>query len=173
MTFDACSRWLAYEALRCKPEFDALSRGLAYEALRCKPKDFIAGNFTDVQMQAEKIRQFKLYLNACECVLEDRLRERRFPHPTGNLSPVHDVIEYVTTCPVEEPENMHKDKLPTATQSPTERIENLLQSDVDNELRKRKLRKHDSAMPVDPEENEHELEDDENDGFTEKDHEDL
>jgi hypothetical protein len=67
---------------------------------------------------------------------------------------------------------MHENDLPTATLTPIERLENLLQSDVDNERRKRKLRKNDSGQPVDPEASEPESEDDADDESTEQDHED-
>ena len=67
---------------------------------------------------------------------------------------------------------MHEDDLPTANPTPIERLENLLQSDVDNEHRKRKLRKNDSGQPVDPEASEPESEDEEDNESTEQDHED-
>jgi hypothetical protein len=122
-------------------------------------------------MQAESIRQFNLYLYACECVFKDGLRKRRFKHPTGNHSLMHEATEYVTRSPVTQTTIMHEDELPTVTQFLTERVENLLQSDVDNERRKWKLRKNDSGKPVNPEECESELEDDEDDEFTEQNHE--
>ena len=153
-------------------EFDAFSRGLANDALRRKPKDCIIGNFTDEEMQAERIRQFKLYLHALDCVDIDKVNKRRFPHPTGNHSPLHEAVEYVTRDPVTKSTSTDADDLPTATRSPTERVENLLQSDVENERRKRKLRKNDSGEPVDPEASEPESEDDEDDESTEQDHED-
>ena len=153
-------------------EFDAFSRGLANEALRRKPEDCIIGNFTDEEMQAERIRQFKLYLHALDCVDIDKVNKRRFPHPTGNHSPLHEAVEYVTRDPVTISTSTDADELPTATRSPIERVENLLQSDVENERRKRKLRKNDSGEPVDPEASEPESEDDEDDESTEQDHED-
>jgi hypothetical protein len=65
-------------------------------------------------------------------------------------------MEYITRSPVNEPANMQPNRLSTATQSLTERerekVENLLQSDVEYERRKRMLRKDDSGKPVDPEE---------------------
>jgi hypothetical protein len=85
---------------------------------------------------------------------------------------MHEAMEFVTRSPVTVTTIMHEDELPTATRSPTERVENLLQSDVVNERRKRKLRKNDSEKPVDHEVSESELEDDEDDESTEKDHED-
>ena len=81
-------------------------------------------------MQAESIRQFKLYEHALECVQIDGINKRRFP---GNHSPLHEAIEYVTRDPVTIFTSTHADELPTATRSPTERVENLLQSDVENE----------------------------------------
>jgi hypothetical protein len=68
---------------------------------------------------------------------------------------------------------MHEDELPAATITPLERAENLLQSDVDNERRKWKLKKSGSGKPVDPKVSKPEVEDDEYDEFTEQDHEDL
>ena len=53
-----------------------------------------------------------------------------------------------------------------------QRVENLLQSDVDNERRKRKLRKNDSGKHVDPEVSEPEADNDKDDESTEQDHED-
>jgi hypothetical protein len=67
---------------------------------------------------------------------------------------------------------MHEDELPTATLTPIERLENLLQSDVNNERRKRKLRKKDSGQPVDSEASKPESEDEADNEFTEQDHED-
>ena len=67
-------------------EFNAFSRGLANEALRRKPEICIIRDFTNEEMQAERIRQIKLYEHALECVLEDGIRKRRFPHLTGNHS---------------------------------------------------------------------------------------
>jgi hypothetical protein len=126
-------------------EFDTFSRGLANEALRRKPESCIIGDFTNEEMQAERIRQFNLYMYALDCVLKDGLRKGRFQHPTGNHSPMHEATEYVTRSPVTMPTSIHEDKFPSATQTSTERVENLLQSDVDNERRKRKLRKDDSG----------------------------
>ena len=123
-------------------------------------------------MQAEGIRQFNLYLYALDCVDEDRISKYRFEHPTGNHSPLHEAVEYVTRSPVTVPNIMHEDDLPTANPTPIERLENLLQSDVDNEHRKRKLRKNDSGQPVDPEASEPESEDKEDNESTEQDHED-
>ena len=123
-------------------------------------------------MQAERIRQFKLYLHALDCVDIDKVNKRRFPYPTGNHSPLHDAVEYVTRDPVTRSTSTDADELPTAIRSPTERVENLLQSDVENERRKRKVRKNDSGEPVDPEASEPESEDDEDDESTEQDHED-
>ena len=88
---------------------------------------------------------------ALDCVDEDRIQKYKFQHPTGNHSPLHEAIEYVTRSPVTVPNTMLEDDLPTANPTPIERLENLLQSDVDNERRKRKLRKNDSGQPVDPE----------------------
>ena len=85
---------------------------------------------------------------------------------------MHEAMEYVTKSPVTEPTIMHEDELHTATRSPTDRVENLLKSHVDNERRKRKLRKNDSGKPVDPKESKPELEDDEDDETTEEDYED-
>ena len=85
---------------------------------------------------------------------------------------MHEAIEYVTRAPVCVPNIMHKDGLPTAALSPTERVENLLQSDVDNERRKRKLRKNESEQPVDPKLSEPESEDDKDKESTEQDHKD-
>ena len=102
-------------------------------------------------MQAERKRQFNLYMYALDCVFEDGLRKRRFKHPTGNHSPMHEATEYVTRSLYYIPTSTHEDELPTATRSPTERVENLLQSDVVNKRRKRNLRKNDSGKPVDPE----------------------
>jgi hypothetical protein len=84
---------------------------------------------------------------------------------------MHEATEYVTRSPVTIPTSMHEDELLTATRSPTERVENLLQSDVDNERRKRKLRRNDSGKPVNPEVSEPELEADEDNESTEQDHE--
>ena len=120
-------------------------------------------------MQAERIRQFKLFLHAVDCVQIDSINKRRFP---GNHSPLHEAIEYVTRDPITVSTSTDADELPTATRSPIERVENLLQSDVDNERRKRKLRKTDSGEPVDPEVSEPESEDDEDNESTEQDHED-
>ena len=39
-------------------EFDAFSRGLANEELRRKPENCIIDDFTEKEMQAERIRQF-------------------------------------------------------------------------------------------------------------------
>jgi hypothetical protein len=105
-------------------------------------------------------------------VFEDGLRKRKFQHPTGNHSPMHDATNYVTRSPITESATVHEDELSTATRSPTERVENLLQSDVDNERRKRKLRKDDSRKPVDPKESEPELEDDEDDESIEQNYDD-
>ena len=102
----------------------------------------------------------------------DRIQKYKFQHPTGNHSPLHEAIELVTRSPVTVPNIMHEDDLPTANPTPIERLENLLQSDVDNEHRKRKLRKNDSGQPVDPEASEPESEDDADDESTEHDHED-
>ena len=85
---------------------------------------------------------------------------------------MHEAMEYVTRSPVTEPTIMHEDERHTATRSPTDSVENLLQSHVDNERRKRKLMKNDSGKPVDPKESEPELEDDEDDKTTEEDYED-
>ena len=137
-----------------------------------KPEICIIGNFTDEEMQAERIRQFKLYLHALDCVDIDRVNKRKFPHPTGSHSPLHEAVEYVTRDPVTISTSKDADDLPTATRSPTERVENLLQSDVENERRKRKLRKNDSGEPVDPEASVSESEDDEDNESTEQDHED-
>ena len=123
-------------------------------------------------MQAERIRQFKLYLHAVDCVQIDAVKKRRFPHPTGNHSPLHEAIEYVTRDPITVSTSTDADELPTATRSPIERVKNLLQSNVDNERRKRKLRKNDSGEPVDPEVSEPESEDDEENESTEHYHED-
>ena len=123
-------------------------------------------------MEAERIRQFNLYLYALDCVDEDRIRKNRFEHPTGNHSPLHEAIEYVTRSPVTVPNITQEDELLTATLTPIERVENLLQSDVDNKRRKRKLKKNDSGQPVDPEASEPESEDDADDESTEQDHED-
>jgi hypothetical protein len=153
-------------------EFDAFSRVLANEALRRKPEDCIIGNFTDEEMQADRRRQFNLYMYALDCVDEDRIQKYKFEHPTGNHSPLHETIEHVTRSPVTVPNNMHEDELPTATLTPIERLKNLLQSDVDNERRKRKLRKNDSGQPVDPELSEPESEDDADNKYTEQDYED-
>ena len=100
-----------------------------------------------------------------------RLKKISVTHPTGNHSPMHKATEYVTRSPVTAPTSMHEDEHPTATRSPTERVENLLQSDVVNKRRKRKLRKNDSGKPVDPEVSEPESEDDEDNESTEQDHE--
>ena len=81
-------------------EFDAFSRGLANEALRHKPENCIIGYITNIEMQAERIRQFKLYEHALECVQIDGINKRRFPHPTGNHSPLHEAIEYITRDPI-------------------------------------------------------------------------
>ena len=78
-------------------------------------------------MQAERIRQFKLYLHALDCVDIDKVNKRRFPHPTGNHSLLHEAIEeYVTRDPVTISTSTDADDLPTAIRSPTERVENLL-----------------------------------------------
>jgi hypothetical protein len=103
---------------------------------------------------------------------EDRIRKNRLIHSTGNHSPLHKAIEEVTRSPATVPNIMHDDELPTATLSPLKRVKNLLQSDVDNERRKRKLRKNDSGKPVDPDVSEPESEDDEDNEYTEQDHED-
>jgi hypothetical protein len=57
-------------------EFDAISRGLANEALQRKPEKCIIGDFTNEEMQAERIRQFNMYLYALDCVDEDRIRKK-------------------------------------------------------------------------------------------------
>ena len=57
-------------------EFDAFSRGWANKALRRKPENCIIGDFTNEEMQAERIRQFKLYEHALECVLEDGIKNK-------------------------------------------------------------------------------------------------
>ena len=114
------------------------------------------------------IKQFKLYLHALDCVDIDKVNKRK----PGNHSPLHEAIEYVTRDPITVSTSTDADELPTATRSPTERVENLLQSDVENERRKRKLRKNDSGEPVDPEVSEPESEDDEDNESTEQDHED-
>ena len=101
-----------------------------------------------------------------------RVKKISVTHPTGNHSPMHEAMEYVTRSPVTEPTIMHEDELHTATRSPTDRVENLLKSHVDNERRKRKLRKNDSGKPVDPKESKPELEDDEDDESTGEDYED-
>ena len=72
-------------------------------------------------MQAERIRQFKLYLHALDCVDIDKVNKRRFPHPTGNHSPLHEAVEYVTRDPVTISTSTDADELPTATRSPIER----------------------------------------------------
>ena len=118
-------------------------------------------------MQAERIRQFKLYLHALDCVDIDKVNKRRFTHPTGKHSPLHEAVEYVTRDPVTKSTSTDADDLPTATRSPTERVENLLQSDVENERRKRN-----SGEPVDPEVSEQKSEDDKDNEFTEQNHED-
>ena len=130
---------------------------MANEALRRKPENCIIGDFTDEEMQAKRIRQFKLYLHAVDCVQIDAANKRRFPE---NHSPLHEAIEYVTRDPVTISTSTDADELPTTTRSPTERVENLLQSDVYNERRKPKLKKNDSGKPVDPEVSEPESEDD-------------
>ena len=158
---------------RTLEEFDAFSRGLANEALRRKPEDCIIGNFTDEEMQAERRRQFNLYKYALDCVDYDRIQKYKFQYPIGNHSPLHEAIELVTRSPVTVPNIMHEDDLPTANPTPIERLETLLQSDVDNEHRKRKLRKNDSGQPVDPEASEPESEDEEDNESTEQDHEDT
>jgi hypothetical protein len=101
-----------------------------------------------------------------------RVKKISVKHPTGNHSPMHEAMEYVTRSPVTEPTIMHEDERHTATRSPTDRVENLLQSHVDNERRKRKLKKNDSGKPVDPKESEPELEDDKDDESTEENYED-
>ena len=85
---------------------------------------------------------------------------------------MHEAMEYVTRSSVTEPTIMHEDERQTATRSPTDRVENLLQSHVDNDRRKRKLMTNNSGKPVDPKESEPELEDDEDDESTEEDYED-
>jgi hypothetical protein len=123
-------------------------------------------------MQADIIRQFNLYLYALDCVDDDRIRKNRFKNPTGNHSLLHEAIKYVTRSPVTVPNIMHEDELLTATITPIERVENLLQSDVNNECRKRKLKKNDSGQPVDPKLSEPKSEDDADNKSTEQDHED-
>ena len=120
---------------------------MANEALRRKPENCIIGDFTDEEMQAERLRQFKLYLHALDCVDIDKANKRS----PGNHSPLHEAVEYVTRDPITVSTSTDADELPAATRSPIERVENLLQSDVENERRKRMLRKNDSGKPVDPE----------------------
>ena len=48
------------------------------EALQRKPENCIIGDFTNEEMQAERIRQFKLYEHALECVLEDGINKVGF-----------------------------------------------------------------------------------------------
>ena len=84
---------------------------------------------------------------------------------------MHEAMEHVTRSPVTEPTIMHEDELHTATRSPTDRVENLLQSHVDNVRCKWKQRKNDSGKPVDPKESEPELEDDNDNESTEQEHE--
>ena len=100
-----------------------------------------------------------------------RVKKISVKHPTGNHSPMHEAMEYVTRSPVTEPTIMHEDERHTATRSPTDRVENLLQSHVDNVRCKWKLRKNDSGKPVDSKESAPNLEDDKDDETTEEDYE--
>jgi hypothetical protein len=50
---------------------------------------------------------------------------------------MHEATEYVTRSSATVPTIVHENELPTATLSLTERVDNLLQLNVDNERRKR------------------------------------
>jgi hypothetical protein len=80
-------------------EFDAFSRGLAMKHY-------------DVNQRIASLET--LLMRKCK-LREYRTRKKRFKHPTGNHSPLHEAVEYVTKSPVTVPNTMQEDELPTAT----------------------------------------------------------
>jgi hypothetical protein len=66
-------------------EFDAFSHGLANEALRRKSENCIIGDFTNEEIQAERARQFNLFLYALYCEDEDGIRKIGLNIPQVNI----------------------------------------------------------------------------------------
>ena len=106
-------------------------------------------------------------VTALDCVDIDKVNKRRFPHPTGNQSPPHEAVEYVTRDPVTKSTSTDADDLPTATDH-LQRESRI----CDNQTLIMSVVCESYGKPVDPEVSKPESENDEDNESTEQDHED-
>ena len=113
--------------------FDRFSRGLAYLAERRRPEGLMNGYISSERMDKERKRQYRLWELA---VLAEKQSMQNSFSFDNNDSSDNETLDSATDI-----QHSGTDGLESAHNTPIERVELLFNTDVNNERRKRKLRK--------------------------------
>ena len=144
--------------------FDRFSRGLAYLAERRRPEGLMNGYISSERMDKERKRQYRLWELA---VLAEKQSMQNSFSFDNNDSSDNETLDSATDI-----QHSGTDGLESANNTPIERVELLFNTDVNNERRKRKLRKTNEGNATNPSESEYNSDNnEEEEESSEEDHE--
>ena len=144
--------------------FDRFSRGIAYLAERRRLDGLMNGHISSERMDKRRKRQYRLWELAV--LAEKQSMQTSFSFDKNDSS---DILTMDSATSIE---HSGTDGIESASNTPIERVELLFNTDVNNERRKRKLRKTNEGNATNPSESEYNSDNnEEEEESSEEDHE--
>ena len=144
--------------------FDRFSMGIAYLAERRRPEGLMNGEISSERMDNERKRQFRLWESAV--LAEQQSMQTSFIFDKNESSDNETMMSDINI------QHSGTDGIESASKTPIKRVELLFNTDVNNERRKRKLRKTNKGNATNPSDSEYDSDNnEEEEKESEEDHE--